>query len=324
MPNNGVFTHLPTSAQITNGQMGKYLTNVPTSFKSGHMGKSSFNEETMNSPYETAKHWVGEYVPILPVRFMTKKAMVDWKEFQERLPTDTELRTWFHSSIMNLGLVVGNGLVVIDFDFMPAFEYWLSGFEAKYPDGTYMVKTRRGVHVYVHTEERATNYHSTLLDIKAERGYVLIPPSVHPSGFEYQVLKDRPVLHVERLDDVLGSEWMPAPERIEQVERPKYERLNDPWAEAFEASETQTVDEIRSRVSILDLMPDAEPSDRSGRWYVTLCPFHDDNNPSFWIDLERGMCGCRKCNIKEMDSINLFARLNGISNQEAIRELSKR
>ena len=35
----------------------------------------------------------------------------------------------------------------------------------------------------------------------------------------------------------------------------------------------------------------------------------------------RKVGGCRKCNIKVMDVINLFGRLNHISNTEAIREL---
>lgn len=277
----------------------------------------------MNIAYETAKRWVDAGFPILPVRFLDKRAMVDWKEYQTRLPSDTELAQWFYSSIMNLGLIVDNGLVVIDFDVMAVFEHWLKEFEAQYPTGTYMVKTRRGVHVYVHTEVPAKNYHNAMLDIKAERGYVLIPPSVHPSGFEYRVWQDKPILRVNQLTDVLGEEYMPEVECVESVVRSQYAQSNDPWEDAFAASETRSVQEIRARVSILDLI-EAESSDPSGRWFVASCPFHEDANPSFWIDLQRGMCGCRKCNVKEMDVLNLFSRLNGVSNSEAIRELSRR
>lgn len=278
----------------------------------------------MNLVYETAKRLKDASLPVLPVRYMGKNALVDWLEFQTRLPSDTELKSWFPTWMRNLGLIVGNGLLVIDFDFMPAFELWLPVFLARFPESTYMVKTRRGMHVYIHTEVQAKNYHGALLDIKAERGYVLIPPSVHPSGFEYKVWNDTPILRVKELSDVLGDEWMPEPERVEVGESvTQYQREDDPWDEAFRADEEKSVGEIRARVSILDLLKNARPSDRSGRWYVTYCPFHDDGNPSFWIDTVRGMCGCRKCNIKEMDVINLFARLNNLSNQDAIRELSR-
>jgi hypothetical protein len=278
----------------------------------------------MNLAYETAIHWISLGFPILPVRFLGKRAMVDWKEYQDRLPRLDEVKKWFHSSIMNIGLIVGNGLVVIDFDIMDVFEHWLSTFLEKYPQGTYMVKTRRGMHVYVHTELQANNHHNPMLDIKAERGYVLIPPSVHPSGAVYTVWQDAPILHVEKLEDVLPVEYMPVAECVEAAARPQYERIDDPWAEAFQAAESRSIQEIRARVSILDLLPDAVPSDRAGRWFVASCPFHEDTNPSFWIDTERGICGCHKCNIKSMDAINLFSRLNHVSNAEAIRELSGR
>ena len=69
--------------------------------------------------------------------------------------------------MFNIGLITGNGLVVIDFDVMQVFDYWLPRFLAQYPGNTYMVKTRRGVHVYLHTEEPAVNHHTELLDVKA-------------------------------------------------------------------------------------------------------------------------------------------------------------
>lgn len=278
----------------------------------------------MNLAYETAKRWIEAGFPVLPVHFMSKKAMVPWEEFQTRLPSHTELTNWFYSSLRNIGLIVGNGLVVIDFDVQEVFDYWLPGFLAQYPSGTYMVKTRRGVHVYVHTEQPAKNYHGRILDIKAERGYVLIPPSIHPSGYEYQVLLDVPVLQVERLEDVLPEYFMPAPEVSESVASTRYVTCEDPWEMADNAGEVDSVQEIRARHSILSLLPDAKPSDRSGRWYVALCPFHDDKTPSFWIDTQRGLCGCHTCNLRPMDVINLFAKLNKVSNQEAIRILGKR
>ena len=278
----------------------------------------------MNLAYESARHWVDAGYPIIPVGFKSKRPLVNWEEFQGRLPSETELRNWFYSPFRNLGLITGNGLVVIDFDVQAVFDYWLPGFLAKFPQGTYMVKTRRGVHVYLHTEQPAHNCHSQLLDIKAERGYVLIPPSIHPSGFEYHVLSNAPILRIDKLGDVLGEEFTPEPEPVQVINVQPRPQFTDPFDEADAATEMQSrsIAEIRQRVGILDLLRDAEPS-RPPRLYVAHCPFHEDANPSMWIDTERGLCGCWTCNVKEMDVINLFARINNMSNSNAIKELSR-
>lgn len=283
----------------------------------------------MNKLLEVAMFWNAFGLPTIPIKFLSKKALVNWREFQDRLPTHDELKMWFWKDMLNIGLITGNGLVVIDFDVMQVFEHWLPGFMAKHPEGTYMVKTRRGVHVYLHTEEPAANHHTELLDVKAERGYVLIPPSVHPSGYQYEAMNTPPILSVRRLEDVLPECYLPVEATVDEDAAAQYGEsaravYDDPFEAADNARASLSVAEIRAKISILDLLPDAKPSDQSGRWFVASCPFHEDSNPSFWIDLHRGMCGCRKCNIKEMDVLNLYSRLHNLSNSDAIRELSER
>lgn len=277
-----------------------------------------------NLPLETAKHWVSQGHAVIPIQFGRKvPALKTWEAYQTTLPTESELHQWFNGRLSNLALVIGGGLLVIDFDVQAVFDYWY----VQNPIQTYMVKTRRGVHVYVKTEEQAKNYHSVLLDVKAERGYVLVPPSLHPSGYRYQVLMDAPIIKVQSLSMVLPVEFMPEPERVETVpvdtNRPGGD---DPWADAenAHASNGVKISAIKSALPILSLLPAAKRSSTDGRWYVALCPFHADHTPSFWIDNKRQVCGCRKCNIKEMDVINLFARLNGITNDQALMTLAER
>lgn len=270
--------------------------------------------------FETAKFWTDHGISVIPIGYYSKRPIIkSWEPYKNRLPTEFELEQWFPNELRNIGLITGNNLVVIDFDVMEVFNYWFSLF----PLNTYMVKTRRGVHVYVIAQEPAKNYHSDLLDVKAERGYVLIPPSIHPSGYQYQVYNQADILWIDRLEDVLPKSFTPEPERIPMHTEPlKIE--SDPWiiADSAVTFDKDVIQAIRKQISILSMVG-AEKSSSDGRWYVSFCPFHEDHNPSFWIDTVRGLCGCRKCNIKEMDVINLFARLNHISNQDAIRELQK-
>jgi len=146
---------------------------------------------------------------------------------------------------------------------------------------------------------------------------VLIPPSIHPSGVRYTAVEDSaPILSVKSLGDVIPNP--PAPE-IERV-------VPSPLVNVFPSSDLwpQTIiEKIKSRISILAYFTDAKPKGRN--YYRATCLFHDDPHPSAWIDIARGICGCfTGCNGgKAMDVITLHARLHGISDKEAIKELAK-
>ena len=66
---------------------------------------------------EPAQKLLARGKPIFPVDRGTKRPLVEWKQFQERLPTEGELATWgtlFPDA--NLGMATGklSGCVVID------------------------------------------------------------------------------------------------------------------------------------------------------------------------------------------------------------------
>ncbi len=67
-------------------------------------------------------------------------------------------------------------------------------------------------------------------------------------------------------------------------------------------------------------------------FFIGRCPFHqslDDppNRRKFWVNGSKGICGCfvSRCqgDRPPMDVINFYARLQGISNAEAIDDLAK-
>ena len=66
-----------------------------------------------------------------------------------------------------------------------------------------------------------------------------------------------------------------------------------------------------------ELLPDGELKNNES-WH--LCPFHEDKNPSFSINIETGKYHCFGCGEKG-DIINLYARLNNTTDAEAIKEL---
>jgi len=64
---------------------------------------------------------------------------------------------------------------------------------------------------------------------------------------------------------------------------------------------------------------------RAGRgfWAVALCPFHDDRNPSFAINLESGGYYCRSshCGARGNSIVSFVMAREGLSFREALKWL---
>lgn len=261
-------------------------------------------------------------IAVIPLYFQTKQPMVRWQKYQKLLPTQSEAARWFRPGRkINVAVVCGwQGLTVLDFDTSAAYWDWLvwavteGGKAAEVAMGTYRVRTSRGMHVYLFTDETPRCGHFVWGDIKAIGGYVLIPPSVHPSGAVYTAVDEQsPILRVNSLDGIIPD--APAQPTVPLPPLQHVYPSSDLWP-------TTIVEEIKARTPILSMFPDAKPTG-GNRWYVARCPLHDDREPSLWIDTERGICGCYAgCFPKPVDVIGLYARLHNIGNKEAIKELA--
>ncbi len=283
-----------------------------------------------------AKMWKKLGIATIPIRFRDKRPeLKSWQEFQKRLPTDTELSKWFSGPFHNLGVVVGwRNLVVIDFDNDTEYARWQLWI-AKRPiyrwiRQTLQVKTARGVHVYVTTSQPAQNAKLPGIDVKAQGGYVLSPPSIHPSGIEYSVLSGVLPVRIEALSDILPAELLVVhtqfPERqIQIVSSPVVLTVtDDPWERASQPfdPDRDLIEQIKQRYRIEEFFTKLIPT--KSRWAMTHCPFHDDRTPSMWVDTERQICGCfARCTPQPYDVIDLYARLHNLSIQDAIKIMAR-
>lgn len=108
--------------------------------------------------------------------------MVDWKIYQEQRATKEELKHWFKDTNNNIGIVTGkiSNLVVIDCDNEDALDWYY--FNTNPSDLS--VDTSKGHHFY-HTYAPSRNRQKNGLDVRSDGGYIVAPPSVHPTGVDY-------------------------------------------------------------------------------------------------------------------------------------------
>lgn len=134
---------------------------------------------------------------VIPVG-RNKKPIIEWKRFQTARAIRDEVISWFEKNPhFGLGVVTGqvSGIVVVDID--PRH-----GGSDKDFEGIITIKSQTGGggwHYYFRYEKGIENKAGIRegVDIRGEGGYVVVPPSGHESGKNYEWInnpKDAPIL----------------------------------------------------------------------------------------------------------------------------------
>ena len=82
-------------------------------------------------------------------------------------------------------------------------------------------------------------------------------------------------------------------------------------------------EEIRDTADLVEVVEDYVKLKRSGRSWKGLCPFHDENTPSFHVTPELGIYKCFGCG-ESGDVFNFVMEMEGIGFVEAMRTLADR
>lgn len=151
---------------------------------------------------------------IIPVG-SDKKPLISWKKFQGERATPQQIEAWFKQfPHMNLGMVTGaiSGVVVIDIE---------KGGDSNYPATITSRTGGGGYHLfYKHpgiSVKNSVKDLAPLTDVRGDGGYVVLPPSTHQSGNQYEwaispkdgEFADLPMglLNKIRLDDTPATNW---------------------------------------------------------------------------------------------------------------------
>jgi hypothetical protein len=137
-----------------------------------------------------------------------KVPLIKWQPYTERPPTEEEVSKWWQDyPNANVAIVTGevSGIIVLDIDSKEAEEFIKN---KKLPD-TMTALTAKGRHLYFkHPGFHVQNMVRKLpgLDIRGDHGFVVAPPSTHPTGAQYRwegttsTLADAPKWLLENLE----------------------------------------------------------------------------------------------------------------------------
>lgn len=145
---------------------------------------------------------------------LKKPSVSNWKNFQTKKADKKLINQWLKEELFKaIGIIGGKisgNLAVIDFDSADIPEKIGIKLDKIAARGHLVVKTGRGYHVYCKDKQavRTRKVAPASMDLKAEGGYVVAPPSMHENGSQYLFLnedfKEIPIINVKKMfDDIV-------------------------------------------------------------------------------------------------------------------------
>ncbi len=164
-------------------------------------GREAFDPRVVSTDVRAAAlGYAAQGWSVIPIEPRGKRPLVGWREFQYRRADPAQIDAWFGRwPEANVGIVTGrvSGLVVIDVD---AQHGGLESLQALKASQQLTVPTVEAVtggggrHFYLAHPRRPLSNRVALLpgiDLRADGGCVVAPPSRHPSGRRYAWVSGR-------------------------------------------------------------------------------------------------------------------------------------
>ena len=153
----------------------------------------------MNEILDYALFYVSYGLSVIPLKPGEKVPLTKWEQYQKEPPSITEVQRWFKDTDNNIAIVCGKvsgNLVVVDFDDKEVYEKFMKEIEndselKSIIETTWLVETTKGYHIYLRVDSNKPVLTGKMakVDIKGEGGYVVAPPSLHPSGKRYEFVR---------------------------------------------------------------------------------------------------------------------------------------
>lgn len=163
---------------------------------------------------EAAEFYVSQGLKILALAEKNKRpdGRVCPNGFKDATDDLTKVKSaWKQLPNLNIGIVTGkeNGIVVVDIDGDVGKETWRNLIrQHEYKSKTLKIATGKGCHLYFKYPSALSVIKNRVrfvegIDVRADGGYIVAAPSVHPSGRKYQVSRPINFSELEELPDWL-------------------------------------------------------------------------------------------------------------------------
>jgi hypothetical protein len=137
---------------------------------------------------------------VLPLRPRDKRPLIAWEHLQTARPSEDDIAQWFRCwPDANIGIVTGeiSNLIVLDVDPKHGGDAALERLEKRFRPLSATVEAITGGggrHLYFAHPGGFTRNRAGLaqgIDLRGDGGYVVAPPSIHPSGRPYAWTSER-------------------------------------------------------------------------------------------------------------------------------------
>ena len=174
------------------------------------MATNRQTQEELAAVKAAALEYLAAGLSVLPIG-PDKKPVGEWEGYQTERATAEHVTAWRSPAVGILGGRISGNLWILDFDLEAEELYpaWRALLAEKYPglaealEGAPVARTSKGYHVYMrlpearrnetlagyYAEEDGKNKLKKLIETRGEGGYVVAPPSPHPSGARYQWIR---------------------------------------------------------------------------------------------------------------------------------------
>jgi len=126
---------------------------------------------------------------------LKRPSLRSWEKYKTTQATQEEIQQWYKDKLFNnIAIVCGhvsNDLVIIDIDDETLFEIIDIKIKKIIESGAWIVKTGKGYQIYIKHHGNPGGIIKLLkykIEYRANNGYCVAPPSIHPNGEEYQFL----------------------------------------------------------------------------------------------------------------------------------------